>query len=169
MHRGLETVKGQLGRTLSAGHRRQEGDDARKRSIRSTRRTSEVVGRVAKATPEQAKQAIAAAAKAFDVARYVDPAKRAEYLFKAADIIRKRRFELAAWEVRRVGKPWREADADVAEAIDFLRVLRPRGAAAGRAAVDAMCPARTTTTSTSRAAWRSSSPRGTSRWRSSAA
>jgi RHH-type proline utilization regulon transcriptional repressor/proline dehydrogenase/delta 1-pyrroline-5-carboxylate dehydrogenase len=32
-----------------------------------------------------------------------------------------RRFELAAWEIFEVGKPWREADADVAEAIDFLR------------------------------------------------
>uniref|UniRef100_UPI001180D67D aldehyde dehydrogenase family protein n=1 Tax=Nitrospira cf. moscoviensis SBR1015 TaxID=96242 RepID=UPI001180D67D len=30
------------------------------------------------------------------------------------------RYELAAWEILEVGKPWREADADVAEAIDFL-------------------------------------------------
>ena len=33
--------------------------------------------------------------------------------------MRRRRFELAAWEVYECGKPWREADADVAEAIDF--------------------------------------------------
>jgi RHH-type proline utilization regulon transcriptional repressor/proline dehydrogenase/delta 1-pyrroline-5-carboxylate dehydrogenase len=33
--------------------------------------------------------------------------------------MRRRRFELAAWEVFECGKPWREADADVAEAIDF--------------------------------------------------
>ncbi len=31
----------------------------------------------------------------------------------------RRRFELNAWEVYECGKPWREADADVAEAIDF--------------------------------------------------
>ena len=30
------------------------------------------------------------------------------------------RFELAALEVLEAGKPWREADADVCEAIDFL-------------------------------------------------
>ena len=33
--------------------------------------------------------------------------------------MRNRRFELAAWEVYECGKPWAEADADVAEAIDF--------------------------------------------------
>ncbi len=44
------------------------------------------------------------------------------------------RFELAAWEVYECGKPWREADADVAEAIDFcefyaremIRLAEPR-------------------------------------------
>ena len=48
--------------------------------------------------------------------------------------MRERRFELAAWEVFECGKPWREADADVAEAIDFcefyaremLRLAEPR-------------------------------------------
>jgi RHH-type proline utilization regulon transcriptional repressor/proline dehydrogenase/delta 1-pyrroline-5-carboxylate dehydrogenase len=34
--------------------------------------------------------------------------------------MRDRRVELAAWEVREAGKPWREADADVCEAIDYL-------------------------------------------------
>jgi 1-pyrroline-5-carboxylate dehydrogenase len=45
--------------------------------------------------------------------------KRAEYLFKAAKLMRKRRFELNAAEILEVGKTWPEADADVAEAIDF--------------------------------------------------
>ena len=48
--------------------------------------------------------------------------------------MRRRRFELAAWEVYECGKPWREADADVAEAIDYcdyygremLRLARPQ-------------------------------------------
>lgn len=34
--------------------------------------------------------------------------------------MRRRRDELAAWEILECGKPWREADADLAEAIDFL-------------------------------------------------
>ena len=47
--------------------------------------------------------------------------ERAAILRQAAADMSRRRFELAAWEVFEVGKPWREADADVAEAIDFLR------------------------------------------------
>ena len=33
--------------------------------------------------------------------------------------MRNRRFELAAWMIYECGKPWKEADGDVAEAIDF--------------------------------------------------
>ncbi|WP_447603329.1 proline dehydrogenase family protein [Nitrospira sp. Nam80] len=45
---------------------------------------------------------------------------RVALLKKAAILMRARRYELAAWEVFEEGKPWHEADADVAEAIDFL-------------------------------------------------
>ena len=48
--------------------------------------------------------------------------------------MRRRRFELAAWEVHESAKPWREADADVCEAIDFCEyyaagagAVRPHG------------------------------------------
>ena len=44
---------------------------------------------------------------------------RAAYLRSAAEVMRERRFELAAWEVYECAKEWREADADVCEAIDF--------------------------------------------------
>jgi RHH-type proline utilization regulon transcriptional repressor/proline dehydrogenase/delta 1-pyrroline-5-carboxylate dehydrogenase len=47
--------------------------------------------------------------------------ERAAILEQAARLIQKRRYEIAAWEIAEVGKPWRESDADVAEAIDFLR------------------------------------------------
>ena len=47
-------------------------------------------------------------------------AERAEILFKAAEIMRQRRWQLAATEIFEVGKGWREADADVCEAIDYL-------------------------------------------------
>ena len=48
--------------------------------------------------------------------------------------MQRRRLELAAWQVYECGKPWREADADVAEAIDYchfygremLRLAEPR-------------------------------------------
>src|ERR1051326_7637787 len=80
----------------------------------------QVVGVFQKGTPDSAVLALNAAPKAFETWRYVDPEKRAGYLFKAAQIMRKRRYELNAAEILEVGKSWPEADADVAEAIDFL-------------------------------------------------
>jgi RHH-type proline utilization regulon transcriptional repressor/proline dehydrogenase/delta 1-pyrroline-5-carboxylate dehydrogenase len=52
--------------------------------------------------------------------RNVSSHARANVLFRTAELIRKRKTELAAWEILETGKPWREADADVAEAVDFL-------------------------------------------------
>jgi RHH-type proline utilization regulon transcriptional repressor/proline dehydrogenase/delta 1-pyrroline-5-carboxylate dehydrogenase len=80
----------------------------------------EVVGKVALATKSEALQAIAAARAAFPAWRDVEPNARAEILTKAAAQMRKHRFTMAAWEVFECGKNWREADADVCEAIDFL-------------------------------------------------
>ena len=80
----------------------------------------EIVGKCGKATKQHAEQAIAAAHAAFAVWREVDANERADYLVKAAAIMRRRRFELAAWQVFECAKNWREADADVCEAIDFL-------------------------------------------------
>lgn len=79
----------------------------------------QIVGKVGRATAEQAREAIAAAKAAFPGWRDTDATVRANFLFEAAKVMRRRRFELAAWEVHECGKPWREADADVAEAIDF--------------------------------------------------
>jgi predicted delta-1-pyrroline-5-carboxylate dehydrogenase group 2 len=77
--------------------------------------------------------ATAASAKPADVQRAVEAAQqgargwaarpaveRAATLVRAADVLRGRRHELAALQVRECAKPWAEADADVCEAIDFL-------------------------------------------------
>lgn len=48
------------------------------------------------------------------------PEIRADVLFKAAAIIRRRKHEFSALLTKEAGKPWNEADADTAEAIDFL-------------------------------------------------
>ncbi len=82
-------------------------------------RMSELIGRTAAATAEQANAAVAAALAAFDGWRDTPVAERAALLTRVADQFRRRRFELAAWMVLETGKPWREADGDVAEAIDF--------------------------------------------------
>jgi RHH-type proline utilization regulon transcriptional repressor/proline dehydrogenase/delta 1-pyrroline-5-carboxylate dehydrogenase len=94
----------------------------------------QVVGRCGRATPGDAERAILTARAAFPAWRDTDPARRADYLFRAADVLRRRRFEVAAWEVYECGKQWREADADIAEAIDYcdyygremLRLAPPR-------------------------------------------
>ncbi|WP_264807316.1 aldehyde dehydrogenase family protein, partial [Cytobacillus sp. NCCP-133] len=64
--------------------------------------------------------AMQAAVEAFKTWRKVKPETRADVLFKAAAIIRRRKHEFSALLTKEAGKPWNEADADTAEAIDFL-------------------------------------------------
>jgi 1-pyrroline-5-carboxylate dehydrogenase len=79
----------------------------------------QVIGHTPRATAEQAKEAIAAAAEAFESWRKVSWEERADYLFRTAEILRERRFEFAAIMVYEVSKSWAEADGDIAELIDF--------------------------------------------------
>ncbi|HEY3987794.1 MAG TPA: L-glutamate gamma-semialdehyde dehydrogenase [Acidobacteriaceae bacterium] len=83
-------------------------------------RPAQTVGIHQAAGAEQAEQAIAAALKAFESWQLVSPKQRASLLLRAAALIRDRKFEFCAWLVYEVGKNWAEADADVAETIDFL-------------------------------------------------
>jgi RHH-type proline utilization regulon transcriptional repressor/proline dehydrogenase/delta 1-pyrroline-5-carboxylate dehydrogenase len=80
----------------------------------------EIVGRVHITSIDQAEEAIDRATRYFAEWRDTPARERAKILFNAAEIMRKKRWELAAWEVFEVGKRWREADADVTEAIDYL-------------------------------------------------
>jgi RHH-type proline utilization regulon transcriptional repressor/proline dehydrogenase/delta 1-pyrroline-5-carboxylate dehydrogenase len=77
------------------------------------------VGRVASATLDDASRAADAAQAALGGWWKLGAERRAAFLRAAADVMRRRRFELAAWEVHECAKEWREADADVCEAIDF--------------------------------------------------
>jgi RHH-type proline utilization regulon transcriptional repressor/proline dehydrogenase/delta 1-pyrroline-5-carboxylate dehydrogenase len=70
-------------------------------------------------TIEQARAAVAAAHDAFTTWRDVNPVERAGVLTRAASIMRQRRDELCGIVLREAGKPWKEADGDVCEAIDF--------------------------------------------------
>jgi RHH-type proline utilization regulon transcriptional repressor/proline dehydrogenase/delta 1-pyrroline-5-carboxylate dehydrogenase len=83
-------------------------------------RPSEVIGRVCQAGTKEIEDAISAAQDAFQTWRDTSPRKRATYLIKAAEIARKRIYELVAWQVLEASKQWRQAYNDVAEAIDFL-------------------------------------------------
>jgi 1-pyrroline-5-carboxylate dehydrogenase len=81
---------------------------------------AEVVGVFQKGDASMAQRAMDVAAATFESWKKVPYKKRADYLFKAAKVMRKKRFELNAVMVLEVGKTWPEADADTAEAIDFL-------------------------------------------------
>ncbi|BAD41726.1 L-glutamate gamma-semialdehyde dehydrogenase [Symbiobacterium thermophilum] len=80
----------------------------------------EVIGSVAKADRDLADKAMAAALAAFQDWSRVSPKARARILLKAAAIMRRRKHEFSATMVVEIGKSWVEADADTAEAIDFL-------------------------------------------------
>ncbi|MDO7487294.1 L-glutamate gamma-semialdehyde dehydrogenase [Peribacillus frigoritolerans] len=80
----------------------------------------EVIGRVSKANKELAEKAMQAALSTFNTWKKEKPEERANILFRAADIIRRRKHEFSSYLVKEAGKPWKEADADTAEAIDFL-------------------------------------------------
>ncbi|MEN8127587.1 MAG: L-glutamate gamma-semialdehyde dehydrogenase [Planctomycetota bacterium] len=80
----------------------------------------EIVGNICQGGTAEVEQAIQAAKKAFVSWQDVPVRERAEYLVKAAEIARKRAFELSAWQILECGKQWQQAYNDVAEAIDFL-------------------------------------------------
>lgn len=80
----------------------------------------EIIGTISQAGIPETDLAISSALKAFETWKSVKPETRADVLFKAAAIIRKRKFEFSALLTKEAGKPWPEADADVAESIDFM-------------------------------------------------
>ncbi len=80
---------------------------------------SEVVGVFQSAGREHVEPAIAAAQQAFETWKRTSVEQRASLLHTVAGILRERKFEFAAWMVFEVGKNWAEADADIAETIDF--------------------------------------------------
>jgi 1-pyrroline-5-carboxylate dehydrogenase len=82
-------------------------------------RPSQVIGVFQKANADEAAQAVEAAYTAFDRWKRVPAEKRAEIIFRVAQICRERKFELSALICYEVGKSWAEADADTAETIDF--------------------------------------------------
>ena len=119
MIQALRTVRAQLGRTFPVVIDNAPVTSAEFVESFNPSKSVELIGRTGKATVEQAKLAVASCQTAFETWQEVPIADRAGYLRKVASVMRQRRFELAAWIVLETGKPWRESDADVAEAIDF--------------------------------------------------
>ena len=120
MEKALATIRGSLGRDYALLVGAEQIKTGAVIVSTNPARPDEVIGRVAAAGRDEADRALDAAQAAFPLWRDTPPAERAEILLRAASLLRERRFELAALEVMEAGKPWREADADVTEAIDFL-------------------------------------------------
>src|SRR5437763_12219051 len=122
MRAALDHVRGQLGREydLVIGGRRIRTAD----KIRSLNpaRPSQIVGIHQKAGKEHVEPAMQAALTAFESWSRTPLEKRIDLLFRAAELLRERKFELMAWLVFEVSKNWAEADADIAETIDFCEL-----------------------------------------------
>ena len=119
MRAAIEKVRGQLGREydLIIGGKRIKTSDKIK-SINPAK-PSQVVGLHQKAGKEHVEPAMQAALEAFASWSRTSFEERASLLFHVGDVMRERKFEFCAWLVFEVSKNWAEADADIAETIDF--------------------------------------------------
>ena len=77
------------------------------------------VGNIGYASIEQAEAAVESIKSGFKIWSRYDCTKRSEIIARAGQIMLERRFALSALIIREAGKTWKEADADVVEAIDF--------------------------------------------------
>lgn len=82
---------------------------------------AQVIGKVHLCGVNEAEQALTAAQSAFKTWQYVEPSERARLVDRLADILERDRLDWTALEVFEAGKPWDEADGDLAEAVDFCR------------------------------------------------
>lgn len=120
MRAGVTSVQAQFGRRWEGGASNSKLTGTWLES-RNPCRPNEVVAQVQGVAVSDLGSIINLALEEWDSWRRTDPKVRSHILRKAALAMSGSRYELAAWEIFEVGKPWREADADVAEAIDFLR------------------------------------------------
>jgi len=122
MQAAIEKVRSELGREYDlviGGRRIKTGYTA---SSVNPAKPSEVVGVHQQAGPAEVEPAMQAALKAFGTWSRTTVQDRATLLFRVAQLLRERKFELEAWLAFEVGKNYGEADADIAELIDFCNL-----------------------------------------------
>ncbi|MES9970793.1 MAG: proline dehydrogenase family protein [Candidatus Thiodiazotropha sp.] len=88
---------------------------------------TQLIGKVVSAGADDAEMALRQTQSATRSWGALSFSERAEYLERIAEALTEQRDWFAAWEVKEAGKGWAEADADVAEAIDFLHYYGERG------------------------------------------
>jgi 1-pyrroline-5-carboxylate dehydrogenase len=134
MENAFRQVKGMFGREYPLVIGGEKVTTTEKTKSLNPSHPDEVIGLFQKATVELAKQAVEAASRAFEHWKRVPPEERVACIYRTGEILRKRRFELDSWLVYEIGKTWSEADADMAELIDFceyygreaLRLAQPQ-------------------------------------------
>jgi len=127
----LDEVKSRLGQSYPLVIGGERIETLERLESRDPSQHNRIVGTVAMADAEHAGRAVSAAKEALPEWSAMGARRRAKYVRGAAEAMRRRRYELAAWEVYECAKGWREADADVCEAIDFCEFY-----AAGAVAMD---------------------------------
>lgn len=118
--RAITLVRSKFGKKYPLYIHGKEVVSTRTLESRNPNKPSELIGHVYLTEKHHAGDAVAAAKEAFPFWRGRAIEERAGYLIKAAEVIRSRIYEFAAWEVLEVGKQWDQAYGDVTEAIDFL-------------------------------------------------
>jgi 1-pyrroline-5-carboxylate dehydrogenase len=122
MRSALDRARGELGREYDLVIGGRHIRTAEKIRSINPARPDEVIGIHQKAGPAHVESAMGAALTAFEVWKRAPAANRADWLFRVAEILRRRRFEFNAWLVLEVGKNWAEAEAETCEAIDFCEL-----------------------------------------------
>jgi len=119
MEEALQHVQQQLGRTWPLVIDGKEIQGESTFASVNPSNPDQVIGHFQNGTVEHANQAIEAADRAFESWSRRSVEERVDFIFRVSKILQERRFELSAWLVYEVSKSWAEADADIAELIDF--------------------------------------------------
>lgn len=116
----IQAVRGRFGRPVSVPVASDWHPSGPPLIVSNPSQPDEILGSVPTVLPADLPVVMESAKQRMEQWNHTPVSERAAIMRRAAGLMRTRRYELAAWEVFEEGKPWREADADVAEAIDFL-------------------------------------------------
>ncbi|MEC4672632.1 MAG: proline dehydrogenase family protein, partial [Nitrospirota bacterium] len=120
MNAAIDRVQKELGQTVTISRPPNSGPFKDELVSTNPAHPKDVIARIPSYAPVDLDPVIVMAQQAVHHWRTTSPSTRADYLCRVAELMRQRRHDLAAWEIFETGKPWREADGDIAEAIDFL-------------------------------------------------
>ncbi|MEC8863460.1 MAG: bifunctional proline dehydrogenase/L-glutamate gamma-semialdehyde dehydrogenase, partial [Planctomycetota bacterium] len=121
MQQALEKVESQFGRSWPLVIRGENVAGDGTLEVCDPSNSNRILGTCEIASSDHVDVAVAAAKDALTSWSKTHVRQRAELLNALADEMKRRFFELSAWEVFECGKPWREATNDICEAIDFCR------------------------------------------------